>query len=202
MKIVILDDHVLFTDGICNILKNSFTDIKVSKYNSISNLQNNITDYSDIDLLISDIELPNENIFDFLTGIKSNKTFKGKILVISMHNKLSVIKQCKQIGIDGYILKDDQDPLKDVITEIINGKQYYSKKVLETLNILQKKEFILTPKEELIMKNISEGKDVKNIAGSLFISTNTIKTHKKNIYRKLNLNSTAELVKYYLKNYI
>ena len=119
-----------------------------------------------------------------------------------MHNKLSVIKQCKQIGIDGYILKDDQDPLKDVITEIINGKQYYSKKVLETLNILQKKEFILTPKEELIMKNISEGKDVKNIAGSLFISTNTIKTHKKNIYRKLNLNSTAELVKYYLKNYI
>lgn len=201
MKIIILDDHSLFSQGLGEILKDNFKDVDLAIYESIAKLTQQKLDYNSCDLLISDIELPGEDIFVFLNYVKSN--FPNlPILVISMHNKLSVIRRCKEINIEGYILKDDHNLIIKVVKELLNGKEFYSPKVLKTLDILKIKEELLTPKEEQIIALIASGKSNQDIADELFISYNTIKTHRKNISRKLHISSVADLIKYYYENYL
>lgn len=201
MKILILDDHSLFSKGLGEILKDNFENVDIAIYESISKLTSQNPDYISCDLLISDIELPGEDIFVFLNYVKSN--FPNlPILVISMHNKLSVIRKCKEINIEGYILKDDHNLITKVVKELLNGREFYSPKVLKTLDILKIKENVLTPKEEQIIALIASGKSNQEIADELFISYNTIKTHRKNISRKLHISSVADLIKYYYENYL
>lgn len=201
MKIVILDDHSLFSEGLGKILEDNFNNIELDIFNSITNLTLAELDFNSYQLIISDIELPGEDVFAFLTKLKSDYP-NIPVLVISMHNKLSVIKKCKKLNIEGYILKDDHEFIMEGINEILSGQEYYSEKVTQTLNILNKKEKLLTPKEEEIIALLAKGKNNHDIADEIFISYNTIKTHRKNINRKLQLSTTAELIKYYYNNYI
>jgi DNA-binding NarL/FixJ family response regulator len=201
MKILILDDHSLFSEGLGKILNGHFTGLYLNKFKSIAELKNQKTDFNSYDLFISDIELPGEDIFKLLCSIKLEHP-QLPILIISMHNKLSVIKKCKELKVEGYILKDDHELIIKVVENLLSGKEYYSEKVKQTLNILNKKEELLTPKEEEIIALLAKGKNNHEIAEKLFISYNTIKTHRKNINRKLGVTSTGEIVKYYFENYI
>lgn len=201
MKLIIIDDHQLYAEGISKVVKDVYKDAEVFIFNSVSSLQYQRMDYDAIDLLITDIELPNENIFEFLDFLKKSYVTLP-VLVVSMHNKLTVIKKCKVLGVEGYLLKDDNDSVAEVVGDLINGKVYYSKKVLKTLEILDKKEKLLTPKEEQILKMLIENYDNQQIADKLFVSYHTIKTHRKNIYHKLELSTLTELVNYYHKNYV
>lgn len=201
MKIIILDDHSLFSEGLGKILQDNFKDLELNIFNSIASINEEALDFNTYQLLISDIELPGEDVFTLLTNIKSNHP-NLPVLIISMHNKLSVINKCKELNIEGYILKDDHESIMEGITEILAGQEYYSEKVLKTLSILNKKEKLLTPKEEEIIALLAKGKNNHDIANEIFISYNTIKTHRKNISRKLQLSTTAEIIQYYYKNYI
>ncbi|MFK5855194.1 MAG: response regulator transcription factor [Bacteroidota bacterium] len=201
MKIIILDDHSLFSEGLGKILEDNFKDLELDIFNSIANLTQAELDFNTYQLLISDIELPGEDVFTLLTKLKTDYP-NVPVLIISMHNKLSVIKKCKELNIEGYILKDDHEFIMVGINEILSGHEYYSEKVKQTLNILNKKEKLLTPKEEEIIALLAKGKNNHDIADEIFISYNTIKTHRKNISRKLQLSTTAEIIQYYYKNYI
>ncbi|MCK5857617.1 MAG: response regulator transcription factor [Bacteroidales bacterium] len=201
MKILILDDHSLFSKGLGKILEDNYQNLSCVYFCSIADLQTNVTSFNSFDLLISDIELPGEDIFDFLSQLrKSNPNLP--VLIVSMHNKLSVIRKCKELKIPGYILKDDYDLVNTAVEQLLSSKEYYSKRVLETLSILNEKDKLLTPKEEEIIHLLVKGKDNKAIAKDLFISYNTVKTHRKNINRKLGINKTLELLEYYNENYI
>jgi len=201
MNIVLLDDHILFSNGINNLLSTQLSGSKVESYSSIESLRARKKGLSDIDILISDLELVDEDIFDFFTEVRAfHKNIP--ILVVSMHNKLSVIKKCLEFKVEGYILKDDTIDIVSIVNRILNGKTFYSNKVEDTLKIDSNTVFKITPREEEIIKLISKGKSKSEILTELFISTNTYKTHKKNIFRKLDINSLNELMKYYYDNYI
>lgn len=201
MKILILDDHSLFSQGLGGIIKENYEDLTCDFYTSIASLTRNIINFSAFDLIISDIELPGENVFEFLTDLKENYA-EVPILIVSMHNKLSVIRKCKELEIQGYILKDDYELVLIAIEQILSGEEYYSSKVLKTLSILDEKEKLLTPREENIIYMLARAKNNHEIAAKLFISYNTVKTHRKNINRKLGLSKTCEIVDYYKENYI
>lgn len=197
MKIIIIDDHSLFAEGLSKIIKDKFNNVIVQHFQSIKSFENTNMILSEIDLIISDIEIPEENVFEFF-----EKYTQSPILVISMHNKLHIINKCLLLDVKGYLLKDDHDKIEKAIKTLLNGGTYYSSKVKRILEMLDVNENALTPKEETIIKLIARGKSNKDIAEELFISINTIKTHRKNINSKLNVNSTGELIKYYYDNYI
>jgi DNA-binding NarL/FixJ family response regulator len=202
MNIVLLDDHTLFLRGLEKIIQEHFPNTQIFPCKSIQEYKSKCKDIEPVDFLVSDIELPNENIFEFFREFKSLKP-NVPILVVSMHNKLSVIRKCKyEFQIPGYILKDDKILVPEVMKIILNGEKYYSEETLETLKILEQKEILLTPKEEDIIKFLVDGLSNSDISEKLFISYNTVKTHRKNINRKLGLNTTADLIKYYYNNYI
>lgn len=200
MKILILDDHYIFSEGLSKILLEKHKNLHIDCYQSIASLLEANLKIKSYDLFISDIELPGENIFELLTQVK-NDFKKLPILVVSMHNKLSVIKKCKALGIEGYILKDDNDLLRS-IDAVLSGKEYYSNVVTQTLEVLELKGKLLTPREEDIIALVASGKNNNSIAKELFVSVNTVNTHRKNINRKLDLSHSAELVKYYFDNYV
>lgn len=201
MNVLILDDHSLFSMGLGKILEDSFKKTSIDYFKSIKDIYKNNIEFSNYDILITDIELPGENIFEFFSHIKVNHP-EIPILVITMHNKLSVVKKCKELGLEGYILKDENEEVVNAITSLLKKEEFYSKKILTTLNIQNIHQAFLTPKEEEIMKLTAQGVNNKEIAEKLFISYNTVKTHKKNINKKLDISSTSELINYCLKNYI
>ncbi len=197
MRIIIIDDHSLFAEGLKKIIKDWFKDAKIQHFQSLKSFDEANILSENVDLFISDIELPGEDVFPFFKEYSHIP-----ILVISMHNKLHVVKKCQELGVKGYILKDDHDKIKTAIDALLNKGSYYSPKVKSKLKLLDINENVLTPKEETIIKLIAAGKSNQDIADELFISLNTIKTHRKNINSKLSINSTGELVKYFYENYI
>ena len=201
MNIVLLDDHILFSNGINNLLSTKLKGSIIESYSSIESLRARKKGLSSIDILISDLELVDEDIFDFFTELRSYHE-KIPILVVSMHNKLSVIKKCLEFNVEGYILKDDTVDIVNIVNLILNGGIFYSDKVKDTLKIESNTVCKITPREEEIIMLISKGKSKSDILAQLFISSNTYKTHKKNIFRKLDINSLNELMKYYYDNYI
>lgn len=197
MKIILIDDHSLFAEGLSKIIADRFTNADIQYFQSIKSFEDAAVERQEIDLIISDIELPGEDVFPFF-----EEYAQVPILVISMHNKLHVIRKCLELGVKGYILKDDHDKFEKAIKMLLNNDTYYSPQVKKKLKLLETRENILTPKEETIIRLIAEGKSNNDIADELFISINTIKTHRKNIHSKLNMSSTGELIKYFYDNYI
>lgn len=200
-RIVVIDDHTLFLKGLYGILSTEFLDADIQCFESINDCKKNNTDFSAIDLFISDIELPGEDIFVFLEQTKT-KYPELPVLVLTMHKKLSVIRKCKNLGILGYLLKDDDDLFVQALHEVITGKKFYSPRIEKLYRLYSEQLNSLSPREEEILKMISQGFSNQEMADKLFVSVETVKSHKKNIKLKLGITELSELVQYAQDNYL
>lgn len=197
IKLIIVDDHHLFTEGLLAILKrNSFIEVLKTCEDGkilIEYLENN-TILPDIILL--DIAMPQMNGFEVLKYL--NKNYKSiKCIVLSMHNDSNYIAKCTELGAWGYLLKNtDTDELINAIDIVHSGEKYFnqdtSKKMIEGIGEMNKYQK-LTKKEIEIYELISKGLTTKEIANNLFISVRTVETHRANILKKLEVRSTIEM---------
>jgi DNA-binding NarL/FixJ family response regulator len=200
-RIIILDDHTLYLRGITLILKDYYKDCEIYPYQSIKKLKEDKLDFNRFNLIISDIEMANENTFDLFAVLKK-KYPSLPILVISMHKKNAIIKKCKALNINGYILKDEDEQLQTAIDTILDGRTYFSKAIVEYCKQGNKNYIKLSNREEDILILIANGYNNNDISDKLFISIETIKTHKKNIKLKLNVESLSEITDYAKRNYL
>ncbi|MCT4625121.1 MAG: response regulator transcription factor [Schleiferiaceae bacterium] len=199
-RFLLLDDHSLFLEGLQLLLSKSFKDSSFSVYSSIKELQSSVNDFSQFDVLISDLELPGENVFDLLEKIK--KETKLPVLIISMHKKYSLISKCEHLNIEGYILKNENYLLEEAVNQVIEGNKFYSEKVNELLNSASSNNVIISEREKEVMLQVVEGSTNQEIADKLFISIETVKTHKKNIKSKLGTHSNHDLIQYAKDNFL
>ncbi len=200
-RVIILDDHSMFLKGLSLIIKSHYNDCEVFTYQSIKLLKKDKLDYNDFDIFISDIELPGEDTFAFFQSLRNNVP-SLPILVVSMHKKNAVIKRSKEIGIKGYLLKDEDEQLTVAMESIINGGTFYSKAIQEFCAKTKNTLINISEREEDIIKLIAKGYSNNEIADALFISSETIKTHKRNIRLKLNMNTTSEIIDYANKTFL
>jgi DNA-binding NarL/FixJ family response regulator len=119
-----------------------------------------------------------------------------------MHKKNAVIRRCKEIGIKGYLLKDEDDKLTEAIEVIINGGDFYSKSIQEFCEKTRESFINISEREEDIIKQMSKGYKNNEIAKNLCLSVETVKTHKKNIKLKLGVHTTQEIIEYAHKFYM
>ncbi|WP_044206658.1 response regulator transcription factor [Flammeovirga sp. OC4] len=197
-KISIVDDHYLFLKGLLEMIKSYFPSSTIINVYS-SPKQYLAESKYDEQLLISDIQMPEMNGIEMIELIKA-KNPDLKTLVISMHNKYSTTKKCKSIGVLGYILKDDTD--KDLLLAlrtVSKGNKYYSSRVEEHFQNVQKSEQILSLREEQVLDLICDGLTTNQIAKQMFVGSETVKTHKRNIKIKLGISKTIDLIKYKLE---
>ncbi len=197
IKIVVVDDHLLFREGLVSLL-NTMEDVTISRcMGRGADALEYLREYP-TDIVIMDISLPDINGIEVAKRLL-DRTRDLKIIFLSIHNEAYYIRQCQEIGAWGYLLKEDAfDELKQAIYSVNDGKRYFSKKVLYALE--DKDKFSLTKREKEILYFISRGYTNKQIANSLGISTKTVEAHKTRIMQKLNIHSGAELIRFAVKH--
>jgi DNA-binding NarL/FixJ family response regulator len=191
----------MFLDGITEILINTeLYDIVGTASNGRDALE--IISNTAIDLVITDLRMKN------MDGSELSKVLKIKhpdikILVVSMHNDHLLINQLLKNGVSGYILKNTgKQELLEAIHEITQGKTYFSEEVKsnfinsKVIAVKNDNENIpLTKREKEVLQLIALEHTTNEMAEKLFISLNTVETHRKNILRKLKVRNSVGIVK-------
>jgi DNA-binding NarL/FixJ family response regulator len=206
IRILITDDHQLFREGIANLLAAS---PQIEIVGQAENGQEAIDKARKLkpDIVMMDLSLPVINGVD-ATRILHQELPETKVLVLSMHADKNYIKEALEAGAFGYLFKDcTYDQLIEAIYTVSQGKKYLSDKITEVLiqDYLNKEEETfdndhdISERESEILKLIAEGKSTREIADVLFISVKTVGTHKQHLLGKLNIKSTAGLIKYAIK---
>jgi len=211
--IVLVDDHVMFRQGLKRILMER-SDLEVVGEVDCGLELLKLLERLVPDLIILDISMPNLRGLEAIHEIKVNHP-EVKILVLTMHKDKEYLHQAFTAGAQGYLLKEDADSeLFSAIDRVRQGRIYVSPKLSEELTEDWAKisrgddkpsfePVRLTTREREVLKLIAEGKSSKEIGDLLFISVRTVEHHRANIMEKLNLKKTADLVKYAIqKGYI
>ncbi len=207
-RIVLADDHVMFRHGIKNILEKD-KDLEVTGEVSDGLKLLELLKKMTPDMVIMDISMPN------LRGIEATREIKMisqviKVLILSMHKDKEYVYHAISAGAEGYLLKEDAHTELFTAIEKIRQGEYYISPLLSgdlTQEFAQTyhKGQLSTPSEPLtvrereVLKLVAEGISSKEIANLLFISVRTVENHRANIMRKLNIRSTANLIKYAIR---
>ena len=206
-KIIIVDDHKMFVDGLKSMLSQE-EDIEIAltaaaadqvlKYLRINTEER-------IALVVTDINMPE------MDGIALNEAIKKefpriKTLVVSMLHDAKKIKMLTEADVNGYISKNtSKQELLTAIHTIISGKNYFAANIKELLMeemLSEKKEkaIKLTGREKEVLKLIAQEFTTQEIADKLFLSKHTIESYRKNLISKLNVRNLAGLTRYAIES--
>jgi DNA-binding NarL/FixJ family response regulator len=201
-SILIADDHQMFLDGLKLILKNQ-PGISIVAEALDGNEVIRQLEQQEIDLALVDLNMPG------LSGVELVKTIKQKfpqtkLLVITMHSGQEIISEILLAEAEGYILKNSgKKEVIEAITHILNGKTHYEKEVLsrmfEKVKADKKNEEVkkeLSEREQQVFELIVQEFTSKEIAEKLFISKQTVDTHRINIMQKTQTKTLVGLIKY------
>jgi DNA-binding NarL/FixJ family response regulator len=209
LRIVIVDDHQMFIDGVRSLLRKESNLIFVHEANRAEDMLAYISAHSgEIDLLITDISMPG------MTGTELTKKVKAQfphimVLVLTMYNDPAILNEILQSEAEGYILKNTgRQELVNAIGKIMDNGTYYSNEVINLMKSHNRKTAQGDGKEELtsreveILKLVCEEYTTADIAEKLFISPHTVDTHRKNILKKSGHKTIVGLIKYAFENNI
>ncbi|WP_298507774.1 response regulator transcription factor [uncultured Kordia sp.] len=190
IRLVIVDDHQMFLDGISNVLSKQ-DDMEILKVVDNANEALHFLKDTIPDLLITDISMPEMNGLEFVKIVKQQYP-DVKILVVSMFQQIQSFK-----GIDGYLLKETgfDELIKAIYQIVVDDKPYFYSDYKASNQELDFNKKIITRREKEIIQLIARELTTDQIADTLFISKHTVETHKKNIFLKLQVNSVVGLMK-------
>lgn len=200
IRILIADDHQMFIDGLRSLLEGS-DDISVVGEASNGRKVLEVCDELEVDIVVMDINMPE------MDGIQATRELLRrhpsiKVLGLSMYNDREYISDILKAGARGYILKNTgKESLLNAIRTLHGGGDYLGEEVSRTLlssfmkntttgEVIEK----LSDREKEVLECIATGLTTHEIAEQLFISKNTVETHRKNLLYKLKARNTAELV--------
>lgn len=200
-KIIIVDDHQLFRNGLKFIL-NEIKNIQVVGEASNGQEFLELLEYGIPDLVLMDINMP------VMNGVTAAKIALEKypqlnILVLSMYGETEYYNTMIDIGVKGFILKDvDNKELEDSINKVISGGTYFSQELL--LNLIKNKSFneniTLTKREKEVLELICKGFSNQQISDQLFISQRTVERHRSSLLLKTDSKNSISLVLYAIRH--
>lgn len=198
LTIILVDDHHIVLDGLKSLLDNDpGFEVLAALGTGEEALQ--FIQQRQPDMLLTDYTLPAMTGLELAMQVKEKYPSIKRVL-LSMHDEAHLVKQIMKAGVDGYILKSiQQSELKSALRQIKGGMPFISPEITKMILAdmsSNKKEELLTDREQEIVKLIVKEYSNKAIAEKLFISERTVETHRKNIFRKTNTTSLVGLVKF------
>lgn len=195
MKIIIADDHRLYADGIEQILIDDPRFHVIGKAHDGAMLLK-LIDFTMPELVILDLNMPNINGLDAAIQIKA-KWPEIKLFVVSMDVSKSIANKLHRIRAEGYCSKNvGMNEFIMKMEQVAQGKIVYPDELRSEVNYNEASIFNLTKREMEIIRLIKDGVETKAIADQLYLSTFTVDTHRKNIFKKLNVHSIPELISF------
>ncbi len=199
IKTLLADDHAIVMEGLKEVLS---ADEEISVIGTVANGEEVIrfVKNNEVDIVILDINMP------VMDGISCARILKKdwpkvKIIILTMYAQKSFVEEIVKLNIDGCLLKNNTGKeLIDAVLRVMGGSQYYDRIgtfVSEEDEVTQYK---LSDREIDVIRLMAEGMTSTDMAEKLFISDHTVKTHRKNILKKLNVSNSSQAVQYASKN--
>lgn len=211
-KIVLIDDHKLFREGVKRILEFE-PSFEVIAEGDDGNVASKLVRQHKPDVVLMDINMPKVN------GVQATSDLVRKypnsyVIILSIHDDESYVTHALKTGAQGYLLKEmDSDALIEAIKVVREGGSYLHPKV--THNLVQeyrrlaqenmttvtesgveyhKPLHLLTRRECEVLQLLADGKSNRGVAERLYISEKTVKNHVSNILQKMNVNDRTQAV--------
>lgn len=199
-RVVLVDDHAILTDGLKRLLEHDPHFEVVASFTAARFALSFIQGDGAVDLVIIDHSMPDMTGIEFIRKLKSYG-LSSKVIMLTMHDEPTIIKDAIADGVDGYVLKKTASAeLSHAMREVMKGQPYWSADVGQLLFRTARENNYggnpLTDREEEILKLIVRELTSKEIAAQLFISERTVEVHRKNLMRKVNCTNTVGLIKY------
>lgn len=210
---MIVDDQQIIIDGITALLKTERSVEICGGCNDPLLLTEKIATCTP-DVILLDFNMPDKDGIECLKEIQKSEP-DIKVLMLTGYDDLALIREALKNGAAGYVIKNiDKEELLQAITTVASGNRFLDSNVQEKIvqsfidnhhepgntafsgNVQR----ILSKREQEVLHLIVEGKKSHEIAKQLFISINTVDTHRKNILAKCDVKNTAQLVAFANKN--
>ncbi|WP_461534128.1 response regulator [Sinomicrobium sp.] len=194
IKVAIVDDHKILTEGLKGLIGESGIAEVVGIAHSAAECRSSISFWKP-EVLMLDVELPD------MSGIEYCKELKErfpdvKILALTTHNEYTIVRQMLDNGASGYLIKNAMaDEVLQGIEAVASGEVFLCHEIDLLMKRPSEKNIWLTDRERELLKLISEGLTNGEIADKIFLSPETIKGYRKNLLLKLGAKNTAVLVK-------
>lgn len=202
VKVLIVDDHQMVIEGLKSLLQNEESVIVAGCANTAEKCLQFLKMNSS-DIILMDIGLPDMSGIELCEIIKQKYPLV-KIIALSTHNQGTYVRKMMENGADGYLLKNvDKHEILKAIETVCQNKKYLTFEAEQALryeNELQNKLPKLTNREKEVLILIVEGLTNAQICEKLFISIDTVDSHRKNLHSKLNVKNTAMLIKFASEN--
>lgn len=206
MRLILLDDHYLFGQSLYSLLIQMKGVQQINVFRRASEVLTYLTE-NQADLVISDLQMPEMNGLE-LTAILHEKYPEIRILILSIDDEPHKIRQAISAGASGYLLKDtDKAELEEAIQKLYRGLPYYSEKVLKLITTEKSNNGFswnelaqLSNREIDVLKLIAQEYSTNEIADKLFVSVNTIESHRKSLIKKLDAKNVVGLIKFAMRH--
>ena len=205
IRILISDDHAIVRGGLKEILVHDLENVVCGEAENAQQVLAQVQSHS-WDLLILDITMPGRSGYDILGDLKQMQP-KLPILVLSMHPEAEYAKRVLKAGARGYLKKESApEELIQAVHKLLAGGRYVSSTLAEQLaqdlneGADRPVHETLSAREFEILVMIGSGKTVSQIAEELNLGVTTVSTYRARILEKMNMATTAELMRYALRN--
>ena len=203
-RILIADDHAIVREGLRRLLEaQPNCEVVAEAPDGKEAIAKAIETRPDIAIL--DYSLPLINGVEVTRQIRSQLP-RTEVLIFTMHDNEMLFDALLRAGARGYVLKSDaKRHLLDAIESLAMHRPFFSSQVSEALlNSFRTRRhnpsWVLTAREREIVQLIADGHSNRDVATKLSISLKTVETHRASLMRKLNLSSSATLVRYAVRN--
>lgn len=217
-KIVIIDDHQLFREGVKRILEFESEFEVVGEGEDGSDVLELVEKHRP-DVVLLDINMKNMNGIEAIRQL-IEKYPETKAIILSIHDDDAYVTHALKSGAQGYMLKEmDSDELIEAVKIVAEGGCYIHPKITDKLvkeyrrlanqqanpktyqqPEVQQPLHILTSRECEVLQLLADGKSNRAIGEALFISEKTVKNHVSNILQKMNVNDRTQAVVTAIKN--
>jgi len=203
IRILITDDHPVVRQGIRQILDDLEEETIIEEANNARELFAKLHK-NDFDIILLDISMPDRSGFDVLEEIKKTKPHIP-VLILTMYPQEQYAIRAFKLGASGFLMKiTAADELLVAVRKILKGAKYITPSLAESLaqsfeELDESKHTKLSERERTVFIKIAQGKSIREIAEDLLLSEKTISTYRSRILSKLEFKTTAELIRYALK---
>jgi len=197
IRIVIADDHKVFRQGLAELFA---ADPSMTLLGMANDGHEALALARSLrpDVIVLDISMPGMDGLQVAREIRK-EALPVRIVLLTMHKDAVNIRLALEIGVEGYVLKDDAfEQLTAAVVAVANGERFFSQVALVGLE-RGGGEGDLTPREREVVALIAAGRSAREIAKALGISVKTVDTHRQRIMQKLAFHKTAEIVHYAVK---
>jgi DNA-binding NarL/FixJ family response regulator len=190
-NVIIVDDHAIFSEGLCSLLES--INLRVKRiFTSSKEALKYLNSTKEIDIVFSDINMPEINGIDLTKKIKKIDS-NIKVIMVSMYEDQNIIKESYKNKADGYLSKNSSlHDFKQAVKHAFNDLKYTNLEIKKTSTFQDSLtlKYSLTIREKEILSYLIKEKSNVEIGILLSISKRTVETHRKNIMLKLEVKNS------------